>query len=61
MMDKPAPVNVAATVDIDPVTRLMVVKVEVYYPGIGPGDYNMLNPLAELNQCIFNSANRLIV
>ena len=43
MMDKPAPVNVAATVDIDPVTRLMVVKVEVYYPGNGPGDFNMLN------------------
>ena len=28
-----APVNVAATVDIDPVTRLMVVKVEAYYTG----------------------------
>ena len=35
--------NVAATADIDPVSRLMVVKVEAYYPGNGPGNYNLLN------------------
>lgn len=43
MRDTEAPVNVAATVDIDPVSRLMVVKVEAYYPGNGPGDFNLLN------------------
>lgn len=43
VMDMPAPVNVAATVDIDPATRLMVVKVEAYYPGNGPGDFNLIN------------------
>lgn len=43
MRDTEAPVNVAATVDIDPATRLMVVKVEAYYPGNGPGDFNLLN------------------
>ena len=43
MMEQEAPVNVAATVDLDPATRLMVVKVEVYYPGNGPGNFNMLN------------------
>lgn len=54
MMDKPAPVNVAATVDIDPVTRLMVVKVEVYYPGNGPGDFNMLNVALVQNNVLGN-------
>ncbi len=54
MMDKPAPVNVAATVDIDPVTRLMVVKVEVYYPGNGPGDFNMLNVALVQNNVMGN-------
>ena len=43
VLDMPSPVNVAATVDIDPVTRMMLVKVEVYYPGNGPGDFNLLN------------------
>lgn len=54
MVDKPAPVNVAATVDIDPVTRLMVVKVEVYYPGNGPGDFNMLNVALVQNNVMGN-------
>ena len=54
MMDQPAPVNVAATVDIDPVTRLMVVKVEVYYPGNGPGDFNMLNVALVQNNVMGN-------
>lgn len=31
ILEMDAPVNVAATVDIDPQTRLMVVKVEAYY------------------------------
>ncbi len=43
VMEMEAPVNVAATFDIDPVSRLMVVKVEVYYTGDGPGGFNMLN------------------
>ena len=43
IMEMPTPVNVAATVDIDPTTRLMVVKVEVYYLGNAPGDFNLLN------------------
>ena len=43
LMGQEAPVNVAATVDIDPVSRLMLVKVEAYYPGNGPGSFNMLN------------------
>ena len=38
-----APVTVAATVDIDPQTRLMVVKVEVYYTGNAAHGTNMLN------------------
>ena len=54
MMDQAAPVNVAATVDIDPVTRLMVVKVEVYYPGNGPGDFNMLNVALVQNNVLGN-------
>ena len=54
MMDQAAPVNVAATVDIDPVTRLMVVKVEVYYPGNGPGDFNMLNVALVQNNVMGN-------
>ena len=43
ILEQEAPVNVAATVDLDPATRLMVVKVEVYYPGNAPGNFNMLN------------------
>ncbi len=43
MRDMASPVNVAASVDIDPESRLMVVKVEAYYPGNGPGDFNLLN------------------
>lgn len=38
-----APVNVAATVDIDPQTRLMVVKVEAYYTANAASSTNMLN------------------
>lgn len=38
-----APVNVAATVDIDPQSRLMVVKVEAYYTADANGSTNMLN------------------
>jgi hypothetical protein len=43
ILEMPTPVNVAATVDLDPITRLMVVKVEVYYSGNAPGDFNLLN------------------
>ena len=42
-LEEPSPVNVAATVDLDPATRLMVVKVEVYYTGNSMGDFDMLN------------------
>ncbi|MBQ6068462.1 MAG: Omp28-related outer membrane protein [Bacteroidales bacterium] len=51
-MAKEAPVNVAATVDINPVSRLMVVKVEAYYPGNGPGNYNLLNVALVLNNVL---------
>ncbi len=54
MMDQEAKVNVAATMDIDPATRLMVVKVEVYYPGNGPGDFNMLNVALVQNNVLGN-------
>ena len=54
IMNQESPVNVAATVDIDPVTRLMVVKVEVYYPGNGPGDFNMLNVALVQNNVLGN-------
>lgn len=43
VLDMDAPLNVAATVDIDPVTRLMVVKVEVYYTGNSTNSFNLLN------------------
>lgn len=43
VMEMDAPVNVAATVDIDPVSRLMVVKVEVFYTGNAANSTNMLN------------------
>ena len=43
ILDMDAPVNVAATVDIDPQTRLMVVKVEVYYTADADCSTNMLN------------------
>ena len=43
VLETEAAVNVAATVDIDPVTRIMLVKVEVYYTADAPGDFNMLN------------------
>ena len=54
MMEQEAKVNVAATMDIDPATRLMVVKVEVYYPGNGPGDFNMLNVALVQNNVLGN-------
>ncbi len=54
MMEQEAKVNVAATMDIDPTTRLMVVKVEVYYPGNGPGDFNMLNVALVQNNVLGN-------
>lgn len=43
VMEMDAPVNVAAMVDIDPVSRLMVVKVEVFYTGNAANSTNMLN------------------
>ena len=43
VLDMSTPVNVAATVEIDPATRLMVVNVEVYYLGNGPGSFNLVN------------------
>ena len=43
VLDMDAPVNVAATVDIDPVTRLVVVKVEAYYTATSNADFNLLN------------------
>lgn len=43
IMAMDAPVNVAATVDIDPQSRLMVVKVEAYYTADANGGTNMLN------------------
>ena len=54
IMDQESPVNVAATVDLDPATRLMVVKVEVYYPGNGPGNFNMLNVALVQNNVMGN-------
>jgi len=43
IISQESPVNVAATLDIDPASRLMIVKVEVYYPGDAPGNFNLLN------------------
>lgn len=43
ILEMDAPVNVAATVDIDPQSRLMVVKVEAYYTADANGGTNMLN------------------
>ena len=43
ILKESSPVNVAATVDVDPATRLMVVKVEVYYTGYSQGDFDLLN------------------
>lgn len=43
ILKESSPVNVAATVDVDPATRLMVVKVEVYYTGYSQDDFDLLN------------------
>lgn len=56
MMAMEAPVNVAATVDIDPATRLMVVNVEVYYTDDAPGGSNMLNVALVQNDVLGSQA-----
>lgn len=56
ILEMDAPVNVAATVDIDPQTRLMVVKVEAYYTADANGGTNMLNVALVQNNVLYYQA-----
>ncbi|MBR6898699.1 MAG: Omp28-related outer membrane protein [Bacteroidales bacterium] len=56
ILEMDAPVNVAATVDIDPQSRLMVVKVEVYYTADANGGTNMLNVALVQNNVLYYQA-----
>ena len=56
ILEMDAPVNVAATVDIDPQSRLMVVKVEAYYTADANGGTNMLNVALVQNNVLYYQA-----
>ena len=56
ILEMDAPVNVAATVDIDPQSRLMVVKVEAYYTANANGGTNMLNVALVQNNVLYYQA-----
>ena len=56
ILEMDAPVNVAATVDIDPLSRLMVVKVEAYYTADANGGTNMLNVALVQNNVLYYQA-----
>ncbi len=56
ILEMDAPVNVAATVDIDPQTRLMVVKVEAYYTADANGSTNMLNVALIQNNVFYHQS-----
>ena len=56
ILEMDAPVNVSATVDIDPQSRLMVVKVEAYYTANANGGTNMLNVALVQNNVLYYQA-----